>query len=199
MKPEEAHEIRRLRWEKFKEHYVPHVIQAEINRALSERYKGLTFPVDNDDWVMVTWVPIFYYHYGFEQKDDVELPAYVEATSRFHKGSNAIGSRVTMRIMPPKTNGGDYMFPGLGQLINDALSNREAVADGAFKVTDIMADESAPPTFDETAEMVDRMVGCLVEMGFSRRGAVKAAQETIAANPEISSIDGLLDIAVENN
>ena len=203
MKPEEAFEIRRQRWEKFKEHFVPSVIQDVINNELkkySPGGKNLTFPVDHDDWLLMSWVPIFYYWYGFEQKDEVELPSYIEATSRFPLNGVNTGPRTTVKMIPPKRVGDEYTFIDLKGTVRGAMSGQRVdPLPEVFTVESIMSDPTAPPSADETALLVERLIDTLVEMGYGRRGATKTATKTLAANPGTDSIDELLNLAIKSS
>lgn len=201
MKIEEAFAKRVARWEKLKTYFMPAKVQEAINKELRKHAPTtddiLKFNMDHEDWLVVSWVPVFYNWYGAETKDEAERISYIEASGGFTLNSVRIGPRSTIKIFPPKRGEQEFVFKNLDTVVRGILSSKRIEPDGdEFLLDTIMGDDCAPPSRDETAALVERMVDAMVEMGYSRRGAARTASKTVAAHPSIDNIDELLELAV---
>lgn len=200
MKTEEAFARRVSRWEKLKDYFVPGKVQEAINKELVKRStyeRQIKFSFDPEDWLVVSWVPVFYYWYGAESKDEAERISYIEVTGEFFVNGVKRGPRSTLKIFPPTRNSSEFSFHNIDEVINGVLCDRQVKPDeDEFLLANIMNDESAPPSRLETEALVERLTEALVEMGYSRRGAARLASETVASQPHTATIDDLLEIAV---
>lgn len=202
MKAEDAFARRVERWEKIKGHFMPMKVQESLNQALVKWAPPgghMMFVIDPEDWLVVSWVPVFYNWYGPEQKDEAERIAYIEVSGTFLVNGKPRGPRSTLKIIPPGRGKKEYDFPDLATAVRGALSGKPVETDenDEFLLDTLMRDESAPPTTAETEALVERMTEALVEMGYSRRGAVRKASETVAKYPDNDNIDDLLELTVD--
>ena len=103
---------------------------------------------------------------------------------------------------PPYTPTGlpNALFPGYASYyaIGKVLGDEQIDQRDFITMDDIMGDETAPPSDDEMASLIDRLTENIVEMGYSRRSAINKATKVINENPEVDNIDTLLELVIES-
>lgn len=147
--------------------------------------RRIEFIIIANGWAVITKIPVVYYDDGYAEKIDGESVYYIEAAIDIHIDGKPSGIK-KMLVFDP-ING----FHNLDSIVKDCMmmpyvnnaQNEYTITNMEINVPEIAYSKTA------AQNVADQLIG----LGYSERKALRMASDALAANPQMTDIEQLID------